>query len=428
MRKIILAVILLISSFSYALHVECIGNATLIDNDGDILLVFASTPELRTLNSVGQVDWYRLPDTTQAIQTGTDYLYPEHGEGYAIKVNGVWEMFWVFDYTKLAIQVESIEVEQRCSESEILIEGVVPKIEYKDAQMRLADYQRYCRVSYTDAMWSESAWVDSVAVEEIELSKQMVVGASAVATNYLITDLLAEQLQIADTINTGIYQPMVPKIHPQAVVTARGEVGELTNEVERPVDAETLVKRSAPLEVEFIANGLNVDYYTWKLYQGTEDILTRTEAIHRYVFEEPGNYRMVAHASNNKGCSTDSVEFSISISESMLKVPNVFTPNGDGSNDEFRVVYRSIKEYNIWIYNRWGHLVYKSNDPAKGWDGTIGGRPAAEGAYYYVIRALGTDAEMGYMMKPKYTKKLKKQDLPIGVYQLSGDINLLRGK
>ena len=97
-------------------------------------------------------------------------------------------------------------------------------------------------------------------------------------------------------------------------------------------------------------------------------------------------------------------------------------------NDEFRVVYRSIKEYNIWIYNRWGHLVYKSNDPAKGWDGTIGGRPAAEGAYYYVIRALGTDAEMGYMMKPKYTKKLKKQDLPIGVYQLSGDINLLRGK
>jgi gliding motility-associated-like protein len=113
----------------------------------------------------------------------------------------------------------------------------------------------------------------------------------------------------------------------------------------------------------------------------------------------------------------------------MLKVPNVFTPNGDGSNDEFRVVYRSIREYDIRIYNRWGHLVYKSNDPAKGWDGTIHGRPAAESAYFYVIRAMGTDArkDAEYMLKPSYQKALKKQEFPLGVYQLSGSINLLRG-
>jgi hypothetical protein len=43
-----------------------------------------------------------------------------------------------------------------------------------------------------------------------------------------------------------------------------------------------------------------------------------------------------------------------------------------------------------------------------------------------VIRALGTDAEEGYRSKPAYTKALKKQELPVGVYQLSGDINLLR--
>jgi gliding motility-associated-like protein len=111
----------------------------------------------------------------------------------------------------------------------------------------------------------------------------------------------------------------------------------------------------------------------------------------------------------------------------MLTVPNVFTPGvSPGQNDEFRVVYRSLKEFHIWVYNRWGKLVYKSDDPSKGWDGTINGRPAAVGAYYYVIRALGTDAETDYMSKPSYNKKLKKQELPIGVYQLSGDINLLR--
>jgi gliding motility-associated-like protein len=110
----------------------------------------------------------------------------------------------------------------------------------------------------------------------------------------------------------------------------------------------------------------------------------------------------------------------------MLTVPNTFTPNGDGANDEFRVVYRSIKEFHMWVYNRWGKLVYKTDNPDKGWDGNINGRPAAEGAYYYVIRALGTDAEGKYQWKPLYNKALKKQEVPLGVYQLSGDINLLR--
>jgi gliding motility-associated-like protein len=109
----------------------------------------------------------------------------------------------------------------------------------------------------------------------------------------------------------------------------------------------------------------------------------------------------------------------------------VFTPNGDGTNDEFRVAYRSLREFHCWVYNRWGKLVYEWTDPAKGWDGTIYGKPAAEGAYYYVIRALGTDADKNarYTMKAVYNKKkLKADEAMIGVYQLSGDINLLRGK
>ena len=121
----------------------------------------------------------------------------------------------------------------------------------------------------------------------------------------------------------------------------------------------------------------------------------------------------------------------ITISESYLAVPNVFTPNGDGKNDEFRVAYRSLREFHCWVYNRWGKLVYEWTDPAKGWDGMIGGRPAAEGAYYYVIRALGTDAakDAAYTMKAVYTKKkLNADESVIGVYQMSGDINLLRGK
>ena len=124
------------------------------------------------------------------------------------------------------------------------------------------------------------------------------------------------------------------------------------------------------------------------------------------------------------------MEVTVNISESYLAVPNVFTPNGDGQNDEFRVAYRSLREFHCWVYNRWGHLVFEWTDPAKGWDGTIsGGRPAAEGAYFYVIRALGTDAAKNakYSAKASYKKKKANADESvIGVYQLSGDINLLR--
>ena len=427
MRKILLAIILFISGISYAFHFEGVGNRTFIDNDGDTLFIFATTPEFES--KIGPIDWYRLPDTTKAFtENAEEFTLAEHGEGYAIKVNGAWEYFWVFEYEQLRPQVNGVEAIFSCTETVLDIDGTIAALQYTDANEKLQTVDRLCTVTYMDAMWGENDWVDSVAVMETEFTNSIVVGASPVATDFVIVDPLATELGLADSIvtETDIYQPMAIKTHPQAIVTTRGKENDRSNEVERPVDAETLIRRSAPLEVEFKANGLNAEYYQWNIYKGTEPYLQRSEAQHRYTFTEPGNYRVMLGASNSYDCAIDSVQFDISVSESMLTVPNVFTPNGDGHNDEFRVVYRSIKEFHMWVYNRWGKLVYKSNKPAEGWDGNIGGRPAAEGAYYYVIRALGTDAESGYMSKPAYSKKIKNQELPIGVYQLSGDINLLR--
>ena len=427
MRKILLAIILFISGISYAFHFEGVGNRTFIDNDGDTLFIFETTPEFES--KIGPIDWYRLPDTTKVFtENAKEFTLAEHGEGYAIKVNGAWEYFWVFEYEQLRPQVNGVEAILSCTETVLDIDGTIPTIQYTDTKAKLQKVDRLCTVTYMDAMWGENDWMDSVAVMETEFTNFIVVGASPVATDFVIVDPLATELGLADSIvtETDIYQPMAIKTHPQAIVTTRGKENDRSNEVERPVDAETLIRRSAPLEVEFKANGLNAEYYQWNIYKGTEPYLQRSEAQHRYTFTEPGNYRVMLGASNSYDCAIDSVQFDISVSESMLTVPNVFTPNGDGHNDEFRVVYRSIKEFHMWVYNRWGKLVYKSDEPAEGWDGNIGGRPAAEGAYYYVIRALGTDAESGYMSKPAYSKKIKNQELPIGVYQLSGDINLLR--
>lgn len=432
MRKIILAIILLVSSVSYAFHVECVGNAALLENKGDTLFLFEKLDKTAEIKSkVGLINWYLLPDTTIVFQSGVDYLYPKHGEGYAIKVDGQWEYFWVFDYDSLRPVLEAVEVtEMTCENTVLNFVGEVPQLQYTNLNRVLTTYPRQCLVTYMDKQWDneKDEWIDSVVVAEELFQQTITLDASPVATDYMISDHFAKLLSLnEDSLQTPLYSPIAIKAHPQAVVSVRGKQGEKTNEVERPIDPETLIKRSAPLEVEFQANALNAEYYTWELYKGSELLITRNEAQHKYTFEEPTNYSAILKMTNSHGCECQSEEFSISVSVSMLEVPNVFTPNGDGANDEFRVVYRSLKEFHCWVYNRWGHLVYEWSDPAKGWDGTINGKPAAAGAYYYVIRALGTDAgQAEYMAKPKYNKLQKKQELPVGVYQLSGDINLLR--
>ncbi len=68
-------------------------------------------------------------------------------------------------------------------------------------------------------------------------------------------------------------------------------------------------------------------------------------------------------------------------------LPNAFTPNGDGLNDEFKPVqrYDFVKTYHLYIYNRWGQLIFEITDINTGWDGAYKGNPAPQGTYVYKI-------------------------------------------
>lgn len=68
-------------------------------------------------------------------------------------------------------------------------------------------------------------------------------------------------------------------------------------------------------------------------------------------------------------------------------LPNVFTPNGDGLNDYFHVIYDFIESGEMDIYDRWGQNIFKTDDIIKGWDGTNGTTPQEIGSYIYVVRA-----------------------------------------
>lgn len=441
-KQLLTYIFLLLSVPLMALHIECAGSPYLCTYQGDTIFIFSGDIEVRTADGT-PVDWYKTDGTL--AQSNSAEIYPEDG-GYYIEVEGQREYFYLFSYpnykpTDLTLEVEAVN----CKDTRIRLHGTLPEMQYLSASGQTRYVPRTCTITYSNLQWNDEdkAWQ---AVDTTLQSETLHIGSYTLPAIYDRTDIALCYDQwitniglTPDSVTTTLTQPVAVTAVATTTTTTRGVTGEPSNEVDRPTD-ETMnpIQGSAPLDVLFRAYATPaVDYYQWYIYKGTQLIVQRTDDQHRYTFLEPSSYyRAVLYVSNatcpcsdteDPDCQQDSTEITIAVSESQLLVPNVFTPNGDGKNDEFRVLYRSLKEFHCWVYNRWGKLVYEWTDPAKGWDGTINGKPAAEGAYFYVIRALGTDATSGYTTKIKYDKaKSKDATAMIGVYQLSGNINLLR--
>lgn len=144
---------------------------------------------------------------------------------------------------------------------------------------------------------------------------------------------------------------------------------------------------SAPIEIEFTDESQGpVNAWEWTFGKSGRSV----EQNPLFVFSEVRTDSVVLKVVNrDSGCESVSDPFIVNVWESELEVPNVFTPNGDGINDEFRVAYKSIKKFEMVIYNRWGRKVYEGKDPARGWDGEVGGKTGAPGVYFYYIRGEG---------------------------------------
>ncbi len=74
-----------------------------------------------------------------------------------------------------------------------------------------------------------------------------------------------------------------------------------------------------------------------------------------------------------------------------LGIPNAFSPNGDGINDEFKISDGIYNNFVLMIYNRWGNLIFNSNDPSIGWDGNFDGQPVNSGTYRYKLSFQNAD-------------------------------------
>lgn len=139
--------------------------------------------------------------------------------------------------------------------------------------------------------------------------------------------------------------------------------------------------QSAPLTVSPVIPG---DKYQWVPSAGVScDTCPSTIASPSVTTW----YHVIVTDSNN--CtSVDSVLITVKENCGAVFVPDAFSPNGDGQNDILYVMCNPacVSGLTFNIYDRWGNLIFKTSDPAVGWDGTYHGKPMNTGTYVYILK------------------------------------------
>ncbi len=110
--------------------------------------------------------------------------------------------------------------------------------------------------------------------------------------------------------------------------------------------------------------------------------------IHAQNIVDNSIYRVTAYKQGNNTVTSTS-NYAEIIPPLNLYIPSAFTPNGDGLNDTFGVKGEGINNYHIYIYNRWGEVVFESTNPKQTWDGKFKGNNSETGTYVYQLFAEG---------------------------------------
>lgn len=169
----------------------------------------------------------------------------------------------------------------------------------------------------------------------------------------------------------------------------------------------------APCEVSFevkIDNPKNYNYVCeWVLKQVKDKdekvILDRFEEKTQYTLTQSGGYDAkcyVTFSLNGDTVQCESENIHIVISESKLKCPDGFSPNGDDINDTYRITYESLIKLDAVFFNRWGQKLHSvslssaskvEDEPEKLdlWDGRVNGTYVKDGVYFVNVQAVGSD-------------------------------------
>lgn len=186
--------------------------------------------------------------------------------------------------------------------------------------------------------------------------------SSLVAGNY---DVLVEDANGCKTSKTV-------KVH-----NIPSPIAEFTSD---PLPGEAVTLSNARFKFTNLSTGAVA--YSWNF--GDDNTSNAINPWHQYY--ETGEYVVALTAYNQLGCqSIYYLSPYLIVPDGQLYIPNVFTPNGDGKNDEFYADGEGVASFNMVIFDRWGKLVTMLNNISERWDGKVNGMDVPEGTYTFVV-------------------------------------------
>ena len=136
-------------------------------------------------------------------------------------------------------------------------------------------------------------------------------------------------------------------------------------------------------EIEFENFSQNNVVNLWSFGDGDSSLMENPNHIYREV----GDYNVSLIVVSEKGCRDTSVQILKIQDYFTLYAPTAFSPDGDGRNDIFYIFGSGILEgsFNLFLFDRWGEIIYKSTDIRQGWDGKVKGQIVQNGTYVWMV-------------------------------------------
>lgn len=342
---------------------------------------------------------------------------PEGDLGYIVESPEGSQYFWIVNYQshQMSLRGVSAASSQDCDNTVIDIDGDAAPIYYYSIDGRRCELDRDIDVAYNNLEWSDEE--ENFVQVEMHKTASHISGSLTIApplycssTFTVSGDRFLVQWGIGKTVVSAAVSPNGLSCYTYAEQTNlpdEGEDAEASNVIKTEVSG---FGGSAPVDVSFkafvtdavihnewqIASDEQFEYIDYRFNEQNLD----------YSFTDEGTFYIRYIGSNSDGsCETIGDTYTVGVGSSELKIPNAFTPNGDGINDVWKVAYRSLLKFECSIFDRYGNLLYHFTDPSKGWDGKYKGKVVKPGVYFYVIEATGSDG-----------KKYKK----------GGDINIIK--